>query len=139
MHEWWLGGMGKSDSPLSATAPRGKGNVRGVFWEVKGTWGACRYLGKTVDLVKKSKWKVGETWLTLLYPVHPIHHGLIFWTPMDVLKWKGAVLEHRKGSKLRPGDRDKGYLPVCLIIPFLASHIVAQCSQSLCGIALTIW
>ena len=39
VHEWWLGGRGQSDSPLSATAPRGKGNGRGVFLEVKVTWG----------------------------------------------------------------------------------------------------
>jgi hypothetical protein len=30
----------------SSTAPRGKENVRGVFYEVKGTCGACRCLGE---------------------------------------------------------------------------------------------
>jgi hypothetical protein len=41
-----LGGRRQSDSPLSATTSRGMGNTRGVFWGVKGTWGACRCLGE---------------------------------------------------------------------------------------------
>src|SRR5580693_4444185 len=41
-----LGGRRQSDSPLSATTSRGTDNTRGVFWGVKGTWGACRCLGK---------------------------------------------------------------------------------------------
>ena len=41
-----LGGRRQSDSPLSATTSRGTGNTRGVFWGVKGTWEACRCLGK---------------------------------------------------------------------------------------------
>jgi hypothetical protein len=49
------GGRGQSDSPLSATTSRGMGNTRGVFLGVKGTWGACRCLGKWIDWVKKSK------------------------------------------------------------------------------------
>ena len=64
---------GECDSPLPATTSRGIGNTRGAFFGVVDTWGACECLAQGINWVKNSKQERGETWLTLLHPVHPIH------------------------------------------------------------------